>query len=1185
MRFAHRPPLARLDISLLVVFGLAGPLLTTAVAQQTVRFNRDIRPIFSDRCYLCHGPDSSSREAGFRLDQRDSATGEADSGGRPIVPGDPDASQLMQRITATDQYEVMPPPDSHKSRLTAEEIERIRRWIAAGAEYEPHWSLIPPRRPELPPVADRPHPVDRWIGARLDEAGMPFSGEADKRTLLRRVSLDLTGLPPTVGEIEAFLQDDSPDAWERVVDRLLDSPRHGEHMARYWLDAVRYGDTHGLHLDNYREIWPYRDWVIDAFNRNMSWDEFTTRQLAGDLLENPQTDDLVASGYNRLHITTNEGGAIREEVRVRNVIDRVETFGTVYLGMTVGCAVCHDHKFDPISARDFYSLYAFFNNLDADPMDGNAKDHAPVIQVPTAEQRAQLQDLDRRIEERVAEMNRPDPQMEAARRQWESVWRAEMQSMWQDLKPQTAHGEGGVELTIEDDGTIQAAGGNPDKTVYEITARSEGGRWAALRLLAEVDPRAPQASNGRGSNGNAVLSEIELAIRPAGSAGEFQPVRLVNAVADHSQANFPVQQAVDGKIDDATGWATEGYARKEPRTAVFVPGQPFGFDTGTELRVRLHFVSRYSAHALARVRLALTGNGTLWPVTSGEWSQIGPFPGDDGQQAWHHDFGPESDPDPGRSYGEGLTWQPAAGFQDGQVRGLVGGIGAWYFSREIFSPDQRELPVALGSDDGIRVWLNDNLVHENNVARGVKPDQDPVTLPLQPGRNRLLIKIINFGGAAGIYYNPVPDARPVPDLALATIVRLPEAGRSEEQANRLRDFFLANHSPRWAGLKTKLEELQAQRQQLDASLPTTLVMKELAEPRPSYLLKRGQYDQPDTERGALPAVVPPVFRPLGSDMPANRLGLARWLLAADHPLMARVTVNRFWQQLFGRGLVATAGDFGSQGSWPSHPELLDWLAVEFRESGWDVRHLMKLMVMSQTYRQSSRMTPDMWAADPENILLARGPRFRMDAEVLRDQALSVSGLLVNRIGGPGVRPPQPEGIWKAVAYVGSNTDTFTADSGPDNVHRRSIYTFWKRTAPPPQMSTFDAPNRESCTVRRERTNTPLQALLMLNDPQYVEAGRYLAARVLSGPDDQPEPRAARMFEMATGRPATPAETGELVSLFTDRLQWYRRHPEAARKLIAIGDVPDNSNLDIARLAAWTLVANAVLNLDEVITRE
>ncbi len=1178
---------ARLTLLLVFFPGiLAGE---NGFAGDPVSYNRDIRPIFSDKCYLCHGPDESSRQAGFRLDRRNSATAEADSGERPIVPGEPESSELMRRILSGDDYESMPPADSHKSRLTPDEIGLIRDWIGEGALYQKHWALIPPQRPDPGALGDDssyPNPIDQLVASRLAKQGLQFSEPADKRTLIRRVTLDLTGLPPTAGEVQAFVNDASDDAWEQVVNRLLESPRYGEHMARYWLDAVRYGDTHGLHLDNYREVWPYRDWVIRAFNRNMPWDEFTVAQLAGDLLPDPSTDDLVASGFNRLHITTNEGGTIPEEARVRNVIDRVETVGTVYLGMTVGCAVCHDHKFDPVSAREFYSLFAFFNNLDGNPMDGNAKTHAPVIQVPSPEQRQALAHLDEQIARLASELEQPNPEIDNSQAEWESVWSTRLQNIWDLPEIVAVDSDGGVQFETDDNGIIQASGPNPDQVVYEITATTDHQPVTAIRLQALVDLMSSQQSNGRADNGNAVLSEIELAVRPLNTDQPFEPVSLVSAFSDHSQDQFPVAAAIDGRIDDASGWATEGYAKKEPRTAVFIAGSPFGFSGGTEIRLRLHFDSKYSRHSFGKLRLSLTSDASIWPVTWSAWNLVGPFAANEGQAAWHEEFGPEQTADLGQSFADDtLAWKPASEVVDGQVFPLTDGIGAWYFSRDMYSPGGRPVSVAFGSDDGIRVWLNGALVHENNVARAVQPDQDPVTLELQPGRNRLLVKIVNFGGAAGFCFRNLPEPEPAPDLATMEIIATPDEQRNAEQREHLKNYFRANHSPRWARMQADLNDARQRRDQLDATLPTTLIMKELAEPRPAYLLKRGQYDQPDTESGPLPAAVPAVFPQLPETAPANRMGLAQWLIDPQHPLMARVTVNRFWQQLYGRGIVATAEDFGSQGSWPTHPELLDWLAVEFRDTGWDVKRLMKTMVMSRTYCQSSRFDPERWQRDPANTLLARGPRFRMDAEMLRDQALALAGLLVNRLGGPSVKPPQPAGIWKSVAYVGSNTDTFKADTGPDKVHRRSIYTFWKRTAPPPEMSTFDAPSRESCIVRRERTNTPLQALLMLNDPQYVEAARHLAGRAMMVVAGSPAERAGWMLELATCRPATGAETDELTALFEDRLSWYRANPEQARRLVAIGEMPANAELNAEELAAWTLVANVVLNLDEVITKE
>ena len=991
-----------------VCFALLGAIdLSASRGAEPISYNRHIRPLLSDRCFACHGPDESTREADLRLDVEEFAH-------EVVSPQDIESGSFLERVTSEDPLMVMPPPESGKS-LSAEEIQVIRQWVAEGAKYEPHWAFVAPQRSELPNVKhdDWPTgPIDQFVLAGIEAEGLDPSPPADKVTLIRRVTLDLTGLPPTREEVRNFLADDSPEAYEKVVDRLLASSRYGEHMARYWLDAARYGDTHGLHLDNYREMWPYRDWVIKSFNANMRWDDFTIKQLAGDLLPKPSVEDLVASGFNRCHVTTNEGGSISEEVYVRNVIDRVETTGTVFLGMTVGCAVCHDHKFDPISSREFYSMFAFFNNLDANPMDGNKKDHAPVLRVPTEEQQQSLATIDGDIARLEQQLRDPQPEVDAEQSEWE--------------------------------------------------ARISGRKGAA-------------------------------------EPGELQ---------------------------------------------------------------------------------------------LGNWHSVGPFT-DPKRDLVSRKHGPEGKPvDLAATFqspaGETLKWVEQKTWADGKtILDFSSEISATFVYRTITSDADRKVDLELGTDDGARLYLNGEKLFDDPGARGVTPGQFKLQLPLKQGENHLLMKIMNYGGASGFHF--ALASQPALPAEIVAAAKVPRSEQTPEQQQQLRDYYrtkVADH-PLIAGIMKDLAEHRQEKSKIEGQIATTLIMKERAQPKPAYFLKRGQYDAPDKELGPLQRAVPAALPPLPDGAPLDRMGFAQWLVDPSHPLPSRVAVNRFWQQCFGTGLVESAEDFGSQGTWPSHPELLDWLAVDFRESGWDVKRMMKQIVMSQTYRQSSQASGQLWARDPQNRLLARGPRFRLDAEVIRDQALAASGLLHNKIGGPGVKPPQPAGLWKAVAYVGSNTDTFRGDAGREKVHRRSIYTFWKRTSPPPQMSTLDAPTRESCVMRRERTNTPLAALLLLNDPQYVEAARHLAACGIdeAGADGTPQAVARVIFARSTLRSPDDDELQTLVDVYQASRERYTADPEAAAQLVAVGDSPADSQYDATELAAWTLVANAVLNLDEVLNKE
>lgn len=997
--------IAFLRVAALGSFALSACTVTNAADE--LSYNRQIRPLLSDRCFQCHGPDEGHRAADLRLDESESAY-------TVIEPGDLTASEFVERITSTDPDLRMPPPDSGKT-LEAEEIELLKEWIASGAEYQPHWSFVPPQRMNPPAAKNQTWPsgaIDQFILARLENQGLRPSGPADRIVLLRRLTFDLTGLPPTRQEVRDFLADDSPQAYERVVDRLLASPHYGEHMARFWLDAVRYGDTHGLHLDNYREMWPYRDWVVRAFNDNLPWDKFTTMQIAGDLIPDATLDDRIASGFNRCHITTNEGGSIAEEVYVRNVVDRVSTTGTVFLGLTMGCAVCHDHKFDPITAKDFYSSFAFFNNLDGPAMDGNVEAPAPSLAVPSAEQQAEQNRLDKKIAELEAKL---------------------------------------------------------------------GGVWPEL---------------------------------------------------DSEQ----------------TLWEAEEFAR------LTATDEPY--------------------------------------VAAGQWHSVGPFRAVQ-RALYNSKYGPEGKPiDLEQTFelptGETVGWTPQPGWADDTTITDFPYIGeaANFVYRRIDSKRPRTVKAELGVDDGVKVYLNGKLILEDKKASSVKPGEFELELPVVEGENHLLLKIVNHGGLTGFHFKLLDQKDSLPAEVLAAL-QIAEADRTDKQQRALREHFRRQVSQD-AGLKEVLKQLAdtvAAKQKLLGEIPTTLVMKERHDPKPAYLLNRGEYSEPDKELGPLPRNVPSFLPPLPAGAPRDRMGYAMWLVDETHPLMARVTVNRFWQQCFGTGIVETAGDFGSQGSWPSHPELLDWLAVDFRESGWDVKRFMKQLVMSSAYRQTSRITPELLAADPKNRLLGRGPRFRLDAEMLRDQALAVSGLLVNKLGGPSVKPPQPDGIWKAVGYGGSNTKVFVADKGADKVHRRSLYTFWKRTAPPPQMTTFDSPTRESCTVRRERTNTPLQALLLLNDPQYVEAARKLAERAIKAGGGNTGEIASDMFELATLRKPEPDELTHLVATYQASLARYESDRPAVDALLAVGGAAADPEVDRTEAAAWTLVANAILNLDEVVTKE
>ncbi|MDW8222508.1 MAG: DUF1553 domain-containing protein [Gemmatales bacterium] len=1049
----------------------------TSTANSTTRsidFNRDIRPILSDNCFACHGPDEKARKAGLRLDRKEDAFRMLRDGGHAIVPGKPEASELFLRLT-TDNSQARMPPKSSKKQLNSAQIELIRQWILQGAPWSEHWAFVPPSKPAIPEVRDRSwprNPIDRFILARLEAEGLKPAPEADRITLLRRVSLDLTGLPPTPAEVEAFLADSSPQAYENAVERLLRSPRYGEHMARYWLDAVRYGDTHGMHLDNYREIWPYRDWVVRAFNENLPYDQFITWQLAGDLLPNPTEDQLIATGYLRCHVTTNEGGSIEEEVYVRNVVDRVDNFGSVMLGMTFACAQCHDHKYDPVTMRDFYGLFAFLNSMDGPDMDGNRKDPPPVLKVANEQQKQQLANLRNRISHLQQRQKQRASETEADFQRWLSGVEAERRQGTSALQQVPTQGLLGY-YPLDDKAGTQVANAADKRSNLQGVVRGNpqwvaGKFGGALRLDGNTFVEVVDAR------------QFDFDRNQAFSYGGW--VKLANG-----------NGTLISKMEDANafrGWD------------IFILNDS----------VSAHVIHRWPDNAIK--------------ITAEEKIK---------RNEWTHVF---------------VTY-------DGSSKA-----------------------------SGLKLYINGKLAKVRVETDSLR-DATKNAVSVKIGRRTLSHPLVGEVDDVRIYTRALTEtevavlAHGDPLFPIAGILAVAPEQRTPQQREQLRQFYLEHFDAEYKKLVEQVASLQAEEKRLDASLPTTLIYRERAQPRPAYILIRGEYDRKGEQVGRQVPAFLPELRP---EHPRNRLGLAQWLLERNHPLTARVAVNRFWQQVFGVGLVKTSDDFGRQGEPPSHPELLDWLAIHFQESGWNVKELMKLMVTSATYRQAAVTTPEKLARDPGNRLLSRGPRFRLDAEVLRDQALSVSGLLVERLGGPPVRLPQPPGIWEAVAFVGSDTREFRADTGRDKVHRRSLYAFWKRTAPPPQMTAFDAPSREACVVRRERTNTPLQALVLMNEVQYVECARALAERAMKETGRTPIERIRYIFRLATCRFPEPAELTALQQTYENCRQRYQQNPSAARQLIQLGESQPAADLDSVELAALTVVGNAILNLDEVLNK-
>jgi Protein of unknown function (DUF1553)/Protein of unknown function (DUF1549)/Planctomycete cytochrome C len=1013
-----RPLPPALPALLLAVLSLA-----RAEAAEPLRYNRDIRPILSENCFSCHGPDANHRKAGLRLDVREETLKAVESGEIAIVPGEIGKSALWERMNSTDADDVMPPPKAHKT-VTVAQKEKLRLWIEQGAKYEPHWAYAPlAPLPMALPVVQRGdwarNDLDRFILARLESEGLAPSAAATKETLIRRVSLDLTGLPPTPTEVDGFLADESEQAYEKVVERLLKSPRYGERMAVDWLDAARYADSNGYQVDRDRELWPWRDWVIRAFNDNKPFDQFTIEQIAGDLLPEATLEQRIATGFHRNHMMNEEGGIIPEEFLAEYTADRVETTAAVWLGQTFNCCRCHDHKFDPFTQRDFYALKAFFHNVPekgvgiySNPIRINSP---PFLKLPAPEIEAKISQLNARMQTVNDQLEALAGESAAGLEEWARRVAAAA-VVWEPVEILSASGGDAPPRVDAPTRTVEIGPQETRANTIKISARLPAGRVTALQL--ECATTAPAASFQ--------WSELKVTARAAGNAQPSSALKMRAIAAGDSLAATETTKVLDND--------------RKTRVAISV----------TPERV---------AHAVFELEPALV-------------------------------------------------------------------IDA--------APAEIEIELGVENANGPSHWRISTTATETELL--------------------------------------VP-------ADLAAIAGNEDAQRSAAERQQLAAFRLAQQPPHRA-LSDELTRLKKQLTAAEGEIPTTLVMEEMKEPRPTFVLLRGAYDKPgERVTAATPAVLPA----LADDQPRNRLGLARWLVSPQNPLTARVTVNRLWQQVFGTGLVKTSEDFGAQGEPPSHPELLDWLAGEFIRSGWDVKHMMQLMVTSATYRQQSRLTPLLRERDPENRLLARGPRFRLPAEGVRDQALAASGLLVEKIGGPSVRPYQPPGLYEQIT-AGSGATVYVPGKD-DDLHRRSLYTYWKRSVPNPAMLLFDAPFRESCTLRRPRSNTPLQALDLMNDPTYVEAARFLAQRMMQEGGEAVDARLAHGFRLLLARPPRPAEMSVLRAAYERAHADFEKDVEAARALLTVGEAKTDAQLSPIELAAFTAVASTMLNLDEVITKE
>jgi hypothetical protein len=1151
-------------------------LLACSLLAAPVDFNRDVRPILSEKCFHCHGPDEESRKAKLRLDLRDSALADRE-GFRAIVPGDPDASELMVRILSKDPDEVMPPPKEHHT-MTVPEIETLRRWIAEGAPYADHWSFAKPVRPALPrlPGAAPAHPVDRFIASSLAKHGLRPSPEADRHTLLRRVSLDITGLPPTPQEVRAFIEDASPDAYEKQVDRLLASPHFGEKWARMWLDLARYADSTGYGSDKFRlNIWPYRDWAIHAFNRNLPYDQFTIEQLAGDLLPNPTPDQIAATAFHRNTMTQTEGGTDDEEYRVAAVKDRVGVTGQVWMGLTVACAQCHTHKFDPISHQEYYQLFAIFNQTE----DSDREDEHPRIPLPTAHERQQRTRIEAELMEIDKALRADRPDFDAELHEFEAAMARPIEWTTPSVAEALPAGENSAapaaKLDIAPDGSFLATPGAPGKASYVLRFAGPIASATALRIEMLALP-SPASSNPTRTEGSApVMSEVRAAIvrgrsgtAPLGRyvrvehdagklihlaevevySGEKNIARSGAASQSSTGYNGAAGRAIDGTTD---GHYDQGSVS---HTADDDPNPWWQVDLGSEQPVdrivlwnRTDIPERIKG---ARVVLLDSAGRRVYsaklhdvPRPKAEFKPAG------GTQLALANASASSARDrfPAAAAIDGIADKPANGWAPVAAQG-----GEAQLVVELHEP------AAVAQDEMLAIELT---LHHRGAST--------------PARFR-----ISTTDAA-------PPVRVLPDSIRATLALEPTE-RTPEQQEELKTYF----RPLSKTLAPLTAQREAKQKQLAAIKPVELpIMRELPKDkrRSTHILDKGNFLTPGerVEPGVLGRFHPVPQAEAGE---INRLTLAKWIVSPENPLTSRVAVNRFWAQLFGTGLVESEEDLGTQGRLPDHPELLDWLAVSFQTPkdrpgefglGWDMKALIRFLVTSHTYRQSSRITPEQLQKDPANTWLARYPRRRLDAEGIRDQALALSGLLSPKIGGPSVYPPQPEGLWNVAFNEGQ--DRYPTSTGEDR-YRRGLYTFWRRIAPHPAMATFDAPSRATCTIRRIPTNTPLQAFVTLNDPAFLECAQALARRILREAPEGDEARFRWALELVLARPATDTQIAAIRELHRDQLLAYREDHAAAIPLATdpLGPLP--AGMDPAEAAAWTTVANVLLNLDGVLTK-
>ena len=1034
---------------------------------ETVDFNLHVKPILSDRCYACHGPDANKREANLRLDQPEAAYAALkESNGHAIVPGDVDDSELYHRIVAQDPEVVMPPPESNL-KLSEYEVAVLTRWIEQGAEYKPHWSFIKPEKHEPPEVANAGwvnNDIDRFVLNKMEENGFEPAPQAKKSTLLRRLTFDLTGLPPTVEEVNAFMADESSNAYEKTVDRLLASKHYGERMASEWLDLARYADSHGYQDDGMRNMWPWRDWVIRSFNKNMSYDQFILWQLAGDMLPNATDEQKLATGFNRNHLQSQEGGIVSEEYRVEYVADRTNTLGTGVLGLTIECARCHDHKYDPIAQEEYYELYAFFNNVNETGQIPYMGEASPTLILTDEEAEEKLAFVREKIAELEAETSVKN-------------YQEDFQSWLASQSEETA-----INL-------IKPLGHYPLDEPMDNKFKNLANDALPANMVVTQKDKEPEIVEAKFDKGLKLVGDsfVDLG-KEVGWFDRHQPFTVsiwVNILKD----------SLEGPIFSRSGGLFNGNR---------------GYD----------LMLREDGTLSASLMHTFPANGIEVHTTESLK-----------KNQWYHLL---------------MTY-------DGSSKAK--GVNIYL--------DGKQLPLTVITDH----------LEQSIIYYGEKKDSWGGSGNLRIGKRFEE----TLDGAIVDEFSVFDQALTAPEVATLS-------GRSEKlepfmtaaERDELMRYYLQHYHTEYQQHLAHLIEERGKENEILSAQPEVMIMQERKHPRKSFILDRGAYDAPTRE---VKPNTPEVIMPFPEDLPRNRLGLAKWLIHNDNPLTARVAVNRYWQMLFGRGLVKTSNDFGNQGELPSHPELLDWLAVEFQESGWDVKHLLKLMVMSATYQQSSVAEPVKRQADPENKWIARGPSYRMPAEMIRDNALAASGLLNDTIGGPSVKPYQPKGLWKELAT--RNVTVYVQDTGKD-LYRRGLYTIWKRSSPPPSMISFDASEKYLCTVKRQATNTPLQALVLLNDPQYVEAARLLAERMIREGGEATNEQILFGFKTLTSREPDSQEMELLRQLYEEELATFRQDPASAAELLTVGEYQKNDQLEEPKLAALTVLASTLVNYDEAV---